>query len=191
MAMSGPDSVQFGSNYNDMGSAAMLLSHSLWFPTDYAHQEAQVMRKAALKVDPCILKGVVKGTISRKGDIERTRANIRDMEARHLAGQINEKFLADMRAEAERQIATWEKEPHPVFVKFELGLKGRTAEDMRQMFVLGKTRHMMLDKGYEREYATHLTNLMYIYLEAKEEKRRRELTTRDVAVKQESINLTV
>ena len=191
MAVTGPDTVAFGSNYNDMGSAAMLLSHSLWFPADYATQDAATMRARAESVEPCKLKRVIKGTVNRARDISKIKADIAALDMKAQEGGIAESFLADMKAQAEQQLAMLEVAPCPTFVKFELSLNGRTAAHMQEMFLLGKTRRISVDKKYEAELSMNLTNLMYIYLEAKEERRRRELDVTNVSIKQESVSITV
>lgn len=190
VAMEAPDSITFGSNYHDMGSAAMLLSHSLWYPADYATQEASVMRARAEKITPCKLRRVVKGTANRARDIAKVKADISALEARRMAGDLAEAFFVDMREQAQRQLEALEREPCPMFVKFELALSGRTARDMQEMFILGKTRRISIDRGYENELAINLANLVYIYLEAKEERRRRELNLDNVSIKQEAVSIT-
>lgn len=165
MAMPSTDCIEFGSNYHDMGSAAMLLSHSLWCPGDYAKHDVRARMES---VAPCTLRRVTAGTISRQSYIDAIKADMAMMETTYKEGQIAESFLVEIREQAAKQIALLESEPRPVFVKFELGLSGRTARDMREMNFLGKTRRIVLDRRYEREYQTHLTNLMWHYLEAKE-----------------------
>ena len=184
--MSGPDCVEFGSNYLDIQNAAMLLSHANWFPADYCLHS--VLAKAQ-PVDPCRLRRVIAGTIGYENEIATIQKELDTVEAKALIANLSGKFLDEMRDEAKRNLDELKKKERRVFVKFEIALSGRTARDMREMFILGKTRRMDIDRTHANEYSQNVWNLVAHYLEAKEQKRARDMQSYSGG--QEHINLTV